>query len=107
MILVRYRHQKPSRQDWAVRTASTMRRSESPGPAKSNRGASLAVGGDRIAVFSPACVLNFGVPVELGTNIVKLRSDAQGDTITTLTAKTCQYQLARQVSGSQCRREHL
>jgi hypothetical protein len=46
-----------------------------------------AVNGDRIAVFSPACVVNFGAPIELGTNIVNLRSDAQGDTIATLTAK--------------------
>jgi hypothetical protein len=49
---------------------------------------SFAANGDRIAVFSPACVLNLGVPIELGTNIVNLRSDAQGDTIATLTAKT-------------------
>jgi hypothetical protein len=35
---------------------------------------SFAANGDRIAVFSPACVLNLGVPVELGTNIVNLRS---------------------------------
>src|SRR3954469_24737911 len=49
---------------------------------------SFAANGDRIAVFSPACVLNLGRPVELGTNILNLRSDAQGDTIATLTAKT-------------------
>jgi hypothetical protein len=49
---------------------------------------SFAVNGDRIAVFSPACVVNFGAPIELGTNIVNLRSDGQGDTIATLTAKT-------------------
>ena len=48
----------------------------------------LGNGGDRIAVFSPACVVNFGAPVELGTNILNLRSDGQGDTIATLTAKT-------------------
>ena len=49
---------------------------------------SFAANGDRIAVFSPACVLNLGAPVELGTNIVNLRSDGEGDTIITLTAKT-------------------
>jgi hypothetical protein len=49
---------------------------------------SFAANGDRIAVFSPACVLNLGAPVELGTNIVNLRSDGEGDSIVTLTAKT-------------------
>ena len=49
---------------------------------------SFAANGDRITVFSPACVVKFGAPVELGTNIVNLRSDGQGDTIATLTAKT-------------------
>jgi hypothetical protein len=33
-------------------------------------------------------VVNFGPPIELGTNIVNLRSEGQGDTIATLTAKT-------------------
>jgi hypothetical protein len=41
--------------------------------------------GDRIAVFSPA--YNFGAPIELGTDIVNLRSDGQGDTIATLTPR--------------------
>ena len=59
-----------------------------PGSCEIESWSSFAANGDRIAVFSPACVLNFGVPVELGTNIVNLRSDAQGDTIATLTAKT-------------------
>jgi hypothetical protein len=49
---------------------------------------SFAANGDRIAVFSWACVLNLGAPVELGTNIVNLRSGGQGDTIVTITAKT-------------------
>jgi hypothetical protein len=39
---------------------------------------SFAANGDRIAVFSPACVVNFGTPIELGTNIVNLRSDGRG-----------------------------
>jgi hypothetical protein len=49
---------------------------------------SFAANGDRISVFSPACVFNFGRPVELGTNLVNLRSDAEGDSLATLTAKT-------------------
>src|SRR5712692_6735484 len=38
---------------------------------------SFAANGDRIAVFSPACVLNLGPPVELGTHLVNLRSDGE------------------------------
>jgi len=49
---------------------------------------SFAANGDRISVFSPACVFNVGPPVELGTNLVNLRSDGEGDSLATLTAKT-------------------
>jgi hypothetical protein len=49
---------------------------------------SFAANGDRISVFSPACVFNIGRPVELGTNLVNLRSDGEGDSLATLTAKT-------------------
>jgi hypothetical protein len=49
---------------------------------------SFAGNGDRISVFSPACVFNFGRPVELGTNLVNLRSEGERDTLATLTAKT-------------------
>jgi hypothetical protein len=49
---------------------------------------SFAANGDRIAVFSPACVFNLGPPVELGTNLLNLRSESEGDSIATLTAKT-------------------
>src|SRR5438270_1525184 len=49
---------------------------------------SFAANGDRISVFSPACVFNLGRPVELGTNLVNLRSDGEGDSLATLTAKT-------------------
>src|SRR5438105_9974291 len=49
---------------------------------------SFAANGDRISVFSPACVFNLGRPVELGTNLVNLRSDEEGDSLATLTAKT-------------------
>ena len=81
-------HPRRSLQGWVAHTTWTMRRSESPGPVSSNLWSSFAANGDRIAVFSPACVVNFGAPIELGTNIVNLRSDGQGDTIATLTAKT-------------------
>jgi hypothetical protein len=49
---------------------------------------SFAANGDRIAVFSPACVFNLGPPVELGTNLLNLRSDSEEDYLATLTAKT-------------------
>jgi hypothetical protein len=56
---------------------------------------SFAANGDRIAVFSPACVVNLGPPVELGTNLVNLRSDSQGDFLATLTAKTVPIPIGR------------
>ena len=83
-----YLHPRRSLQGWVAHTMSTMQRSESPGPVSSSLWSSFAANGDRIAVFSPACVVNFGAPIELGTNVVNLRSDGQGDTIATLTAKT-------------------
>jgi hypothetical protein len=49
-----------------------------PGSCEFESWSSFAANGDRIAVFSPACVVNFGAPIELGTNIVNLRSDGQG-----------------------------
>ena len=48
---------------------------------------SSAGNGDRITVFSPACVVNFGSPVELGTNLVNTRSDGEGISTVSLTAK--------------------
>jgi hypothetical protein len=56
---------------------------------------SFAANGDRIAVFSPACVTNLGRPVELGTNLVNLRSDGQEDFLATLTAKTVPIPIGR------------
>src|SRR4029450_11882220 len=38
--------------------------------------------------FSPACVVKLGPPVELGTNLLNVRSDSQEDFVATLTAKT-------------------
>jgi hypothetical protein len=38
---------------------------------------SFAASGDRIAVFSPACVVNPDRPVEVGTNLVDVRSNDQ------------------------------
>ncbi len=49
--------------------------------------ASFAANKDHIYVFSPACVLNLGAPVELGTNLVNLRSEGVGDSTASLTAK--------------------
>jgi hypothetical protein len=49
---------------------------------------SFARTGDRIAVFSPACVVEVGRPVEIGTNLVDLRSNGQEDVLATVTAKT-------------------
>jgi hypothetical protein len=49
---------------------------------------SSARNGDRISVFSPACVFNFGSPVEMGTNLVNARSDGDGISTVSLTAKT-------------------
>jgi hypothetical protein len=49
---------------------------------------SSARNGDRISVFSPACVFQLGVPVELGTNLVNARSDGEGISTVSLTAKT-------------------
>ena len=56
---------------------------------------SFAANGDRISVFSPACVFNLGPPVELGTNLVNLRSDGEGDSIATLTGKTVPIPIGR------------
>jgi hypothetical protein len=60
---------------------------------------SFAANGDRIAVFSPACVVKLGAPVELGTNLVNLRSDGQEDYLATLTAKTVPIPLGRNGFG--------
>src|SRR5512132_1603708 len=56
---------------------------------------SFAANGDRIAVFSPACVVNPDRPVELGTNLVDLRSEGQEDVLATLTAKTVPIPIGR------------
>jgi hypothetical protein len=50
--------------------------------------ASFATNGDRVLVFSPACVLNLGVPVELGTNLLSTRSSGEPGLPVSLTAKT-------------------
>ena len=49
---------------------------------------SLAANADHILVFSPACVFNLGVPVELGTNVIKMRSSGDPGLPLLLTAKT-------------------
>jgi hypothetical protein len=50
--------------------------------------ASSAQNGDHIYVFSPACVVRLGAPVEIGTNLVNFRSDGVIDATASLTAKT-------------------
>jgi hypothetical protein len=49
--------------------------------------ASSAHNGDHIYVFSPACVVRLGAPVEVGTNLVNFRSDGVVDATASLTAK--------------------
>ena len=56
---------------------------------------SFAANGDRIAVFSPACVVKLGQPVELGTNLLNVRSDGEEDFVATLTAKTVPIPIGR------------
>jgi hypothetical protein len=50
--------------------------------------ASSAHNGDHVYVFSPACVVRLGAPVEVGTNLVNFRSDGVVDSTASLTAKT-------------------
>jgi hypothetical protein len=70
-----------------------------PGSCEIESWSSFAASGDRIAVFSPACVVNPGRPVEVGTNLVDLRSDGQEDILTTLTAKTVPIPIGRNGFG--------
>src|SRR5206468_1985739 len=44
--------------------------------------------GDHIYVFSPACVVKLGAPVEIGVNAVNGLSGGFGDTTLSLTGKT-------------------
>jgi hypothetical protein len=60
---------------------------------------SFAASGDRIAVFSPACVVNPDRPVEVGTNLVDLRFGGQEDVLATLTAKTILIPIGRSGFG--------
>src|SRR2546430_6058896 len=66
-----------------------------PGSCEIKSWSSFAANGDRIAVFSPACVVNPGRPVEVGTNLVDLRSNGQEDVLATLTAKTVPIPIGR------------
>jgi hypothetical protein len=50
--------------------------------------ASSAHNGDHIYVASPACVVNLGAPVEVGSNLVNFRADGEVDVNASLTAKT-------------------
>jgi hypothetical protein len=42
-----------------------------PGSCEIESWGSFAINGDHILVFSPACVVNLGAPVELGMNLVR------------------------------------
>jgi hypothetical protein len=58
------------------------------GSCENEQWASSAHNGDHIYVFSPACVVQLGAPVEVGTNLVNFRSDGVIDATASLTAKT-------------------
>jgi hypothetical protein len=58
------------------------------GSCETEQWASSARNGDHIYVFSPACVVRLGAPVEIGTNLVNFRSDGIIDATASLTAKT-------------------
>jgi hypothetical protein len=70
-----------------------------PGSCEIETWSSFAASGDRIAVFSSACVVNPGRPVEVGTDLVDLRSDSQEDVLATLTAKTVPIPIGRNGFG--------
>jgi hypothetical protein len=60
---------------------------------------SFSDSGAHILVFSPACVANFGVPVELGTNAVNVRPEEIGNSTVSLTAKTVPLPIGRSGFG--------
>jgi hypothetical protein len=70
-----------------------------PGSCEIESWSSFAAGGDRIAVFSPACVVNPDRPIEVGTNLVDLRFGGQEDVLATLTAKTVPIPIGRSGFG--------
>ena len=69
-----------------------------PGSCEFESWGSFANNGDHILVFSPACVVNLGVPVELGTNLVGFSPDI-GNSIVSLTAKTVPIPISRMGFG--------
>ena len=77
-----------ARQGWAAPTIVDDAEIGKVGSCEVESWNSSAGNGDRISVFSPACVVNFGAPVELGTNLVNARSDGEGISTISLTAKT-------------------
>ena len=66
-----------------------------PGSCEIETWSSFARTGDRIAVLSPACVINPSNPIELGTNLVDIRQDGQEDVLATLTAKSVPIPIGR------------
>jgi hypothetical protein len=69
-----------------------------PGSCEIESWGSFAINGDHILVFSPACVVNRGMPVELGTNLVGYSPDI-GNSIVSLTAKTVPIPIGRMGFG--------
>jgi hypothetical protein len=61
--------------------------------------ASFAANSDRIGVFSPACVIDLGRPVEVGTNIVGTRSAGDAGGTGSLTGKTVLLPLSQKSVG--------
>ena len=64
-----------------------------PGSCEIETWSSFARTGDRIAVLSPACVINPSNPIELGTNLVDIRQDGQEDVLATLTLSISEHSI--------------
>jgi hypothetical protein len=69
-----------------------------PGSCELESWGSFAANSDHILVFSPACVVNLGAPVELGMNLVGFSPDI-GNSIVSLTAKTVPIPISRMGFG--------
>jgi hypothetical protein len=61
--------------------------------------ASFAPAGGQILVFSPACVVNLGAPVEIGTNLVRLNPGGDQNASVSGTAKTVPIPIPREGHG--------
>ena len=81
-----FRHDSWRSQTW--RAVLRRRLIGKVGSCENEQWASSAHNGDHIYVFSPACVVQQGAPVEIGTNLVNFRSNGVIDATASLTAKT-------------------